>query len=65
MPLRRPTRSIPKLEGGDVVKIILQAIDKRLEGGADGGVQRLSGPETSAAMMASDFLLQRLNELSK
>ena len=54
-----------QLEGGDVVKVILQAIDKRLEGGAEGGVQRLSGPETSAAMMASDFLLQRLNELSK
>ena len=54
-----------QLEGGDVVKVILQAIDKRLEGGADGSVQRLSGPETSAAMMASDFLLQRLNELSK
>ena len=54
-----------QLEGGDVVRVILQAMDKRLEGGADGGGQRLSGPETSAAMMASDFLLQRLDELSK
>ena len=52
-----------QLEGGDVVKVILQAIDKRLEGGPDGGAQRLSGPETSATMMASDFLLQRLREL--
>jgi hypothetical protein len=53
-----------QVEGGDVVKVILQAIDKRLEGGDEGGVLRLSGPETSAAMMASDFLLQHLNELS-
>lgn len=52
-----------QLEGGDVVKVVLQAINKRLEGGPDGGVQRLSGPETSATMMASDFLLQRLREL--
>jgi len=53
------------IEGGDVVKVILQAIEKRLEGGPDGGVERLSGPETSAAMMASDFLLQHLNELAE
>jgi len=53
-----------QIEGGDMLKVVLQALEKRLEGGPDGGVQGLSGPETSAAMMASDFVLEHLKEMS-
>lgn len=52
-----------QVEGANMLNVMLQALEKRLHGGSDGGVQRLSGPETSAAMMASDFLLERVKEL--
>jgi hypothetical protein len=46
-----------QIDGGDIINVILQALEKRLTGGKDGGEIKLSGEETSAAMMASDFLL--------
>ena len=49
-----------QIEGGDIINVILQALEKRLTGGEGGGVLQLSGAETSAAMMASDFLLEHL-----
>ena len=48
-----------QVDGGDIVNVILQALEKRLTGGKDGEM-KLSGAETSAAMMASDFLLEHL-----
>jgi hypothetical protein len=54
-----------QIEGGNIVNVVLQALEKRLVGGEDGGHQQLSGAETSAAMMASDFLLEYLESLSK
>jgi hypothetical protein len=49
-----------QIEGGNMLNVILQALEKRLKDGT-----QLSGAETSAAMMASDFLIERLNELSE
>jgi len=51
-----------QIEGGNLINVLLQALEKRLAGGRNG---RLSGAETSAAMMASDFLLSHLDELQK
>ena len=42
------------VDGGDMVNIIRQALDKRLDGVA------LTGPETSATLMATDFLMGEL-----
>jgi Uncharacterized protein conserved in bacteria len=53
-----------QMEGGNIVNVVLQALEKRLMGGQDGGVEQLSGAETSAAMMASDFLLEYLDDLT-
>lgn len=50
-----------QVEGADMVNVVQQALEKRLL--SEGGPQRLNGAETSAAMMASDFLLERLDEL--
>jgi hypothetical protein len=52
-----------QVEGGNILNVVLQALEKRLTGGEDGGVQQLSGAETSAAMMASDFLLEILDDV--
>ena len=52
-----------QIEGGNIANVILQALEKRLTGGEDGSETYLSGAETSAAMMASDFLLEHLDEL--
>mmetsp|Transcript_11287 Transcript_11287/g.15632 ORF Transcript_11287/g.15632 Transcript_11287/m.15632 type:complete len:603 (-) Transcript_11287:299-2107(-) len=52
-----------QVDGGDMINVIIQALGKRLEGGEGGSVQRLSGTETSAAMMASDFLLAELDRI--
>ncbi len=48
-----------QIEGGNIANVILQALEKRLNG-EEG---RLNGAETSAAMMASDFLLEHLDGL--
>lgn len=52
-----------QIEGGNMMNVILQALDKRLKKGSDGSFSALSGAETSAAMMASDFMLEHLDEL--
>jgi hypothetical protein len=53
-----------QIEKGNLINVIKQALEKRL--GLDGGrVTRLSGPETSATIMASDFLLAELDNLVK
>lgn len=40
-----------------MVNVVMQALSKRLQG------QVLSGPETSATVMASDFLLEELERI--
>jgi hypothetical protein len=52
-----------QIEGGNVVNVIMQAMEKRLTKGEDGKESSLTGTETSATMMASDFLLEHLNTL--
>jgi hypothetical protein len=54
-----------QIEGGDIVNVVLQALEKRLGAGEQKGVSKLSGAETSAAMMASDFLLDHLEEIEQ
>jgi len=51
-----------QVEQGDLVKVVMQALEKRI--GRDGEASQLSGPETSAAAMATDFLLAELDRLS-
>lgn len=52
-----------KIEQGNLINVIKQALEKRL-GKSGGAVTPLSGPETSATVMASDFLLQELDRIS-
>jgi len=56
-----------QIEQGDLVNVVIEAMKKRLGKGdaSDGSVIRLSGPETSAAIMASDFLLKKLNKIAE
>ena len=51
------------IEQGNLVNVICQALDKRLGTTSGAGVTRLTGPETSAAIMASDFLLGELDRV--
>jgi hypothetical protein len=51
------------IEGGNIANVLIQALEKRLNEGPDGVTKPLSGAECSAAMMASDFLLERLEEI--
>jgi hypothetical protein len=51
------------IEQGNLVNVICQALDKRLGKSSGEGVTRLTGPETSAAIMASDFLLGELDRI--
>jgi hypothetical protein len=46
-----------QMEGGNMVNVLKEALTKRLQGHA------LSGPETSATVMASDFLLEELERI--
>jgi hypothetical protein len=52
-----------QIEGGNMLNVVKQALEKRL-GKESGEVTRLSGPETSAAVMASDFLLEELDRIA-
>lgn len=63
-----------QIDGGNMVNVILQALEIRLGIGRDGGVpssssanigktKMLNGAQTSAAMMASDFLLDELDRI--
>lgn len=47
-----------EIEGGDMVNVIQQALDIRLSSSS-----LLNGGQTSAAMMASDFLLEELDRI--
>mmetsp|Transcript_851 Transcript_851/g.2418 ORF Transcript_851/g.2418 Transcript_851/m.2418 type:complete len:227 (-) Transcript_851:514-1194(-) len=49
-----------QVEQGNLVNVVLQALEKRLGTTTGGKPQQLSGPETSATMMASDLLLKEL-----
>ncbi len=52
-----------QVEGGNIINVILQAVEKRITQNEDGAFAALSAPETSAAMMASDVLLDHLDKL--
>jgi len=52
------------IEQGNLVNVICEALDKRLGKTSGEGVQRLTGPETSATIMASDFLLGELKRIT-
>jgi hypothetical protein len=62
-----------QMEGGNVVNVLLDALSKRLglkdddddDDGTTTTRSPLSGPETSATVMASDFLLQELNRITE
>jgi len=57
-----------QVEQGDLVNVVKDAIRKRLNKDDKthyGSVAPLSGPETSAAIMASDFLLAELRKIAK
>jgi len=46
-----------QIDGGDMVNVIKQAMEKRMEKGT------LTGAETSAVLMASDFLIEQLQKV--
>jgi len=53
-----------QVEQGNLLNVIQQALGKRLGlNGENGEFTQLSGPETSATIMASDFLLEELNSI--
>jgi hypothetical protein len=56
-----------QVEQGNLVKVMIQALEKRLGiiavEGAPTWVTTLSGPETSATVMASDFVLNELDRI--
>eukprot|EP00977_Amphora_coffeiformis_P028583 scaffold36189_cov160-Amphora_coffeaeformis.AAC.2 len=54
-----------QVEEGDLVNVLKQALEKRLGKGDNARVQPLSGPETSATAMATEFLIQELGEFLK
>ncbi|KAL3937317.1 MAG: hypothetical protein SGARI_002166 [Bacillariaceae sp.] len=51
-----------QVEQGNLVNVVTQALEKRL-GMQDGTTHKLTGPETSAAIMASDFLMAELEKI--
>ena len=51
-----------QIEQGNLINVIKQALEKRL--GISGIVTPLNGPETSATVMAGDFLLQELDRIA-
>jgi hypothetical protein len=52
------------VEGGNLVNVLTQALEKRLGVSGAGEIAPLSGPETSATAMAVDFLLQELDAIA-
>jgi hypothetical protein len=52
-----------QIEQGDLVNVVIEALGRRLGKESSGKIVRLSGPETSAAIMASDFLLSALEQV--
>jgi len=53
-----------QIDGANMVNVLKDALEKRL-GKRNGVPTALSGPETSATVMASDFLLEELDRLSE
>jgi len=53
-----------QVEGSNMINVMIQALDKRLNA-LNGEVSPLTGGETSAAMMASDFLLKHLSGIER
>lgn len=53
-----------QIEGGNMVNVLMDALRKRLGKNDDGVPTALSGPETSATVMASDFLLEALDSIA-
>ena len=54
-----------QVEKGDLIKVLKQALEKRLTGSeASHGPPRLTGPETSVASMATEYLLQELDQIA-
>jgi len=54
-----------RIEKGNLVNVVREALGKRLGKNNEGKVTVLSGPETSATIMASDFLLAELKKRPK
>lgn len=55
-----------QVEQGDLINVLKQALEKRLGKSEDGKpIQPLTGPETSATAMATEFLIQELGEIIK
>lgn len=52
-----------QIEKGNLINVVKQALEKRLGFNEGGKLTRLSGPETSATIMASDFLLAELEQI--
>ena len=53
-----------QIDGGDMVNVIRQALEMRLgKTDSNNEVKLLDGAQTSAAMMASDFLLEELRRI--
>lgn len=52
-----------QIDGGDMVNVIREALEIRL-GMKDAGVTSLNGAQTSAALMASDFLVEELDRIA-
>jgi hypothetical protein len=52
-----------QVEQGNLVRVIQQALEKRLGKTGNQRVSPLSGPETSATAMAADFLIQELRSM--
>uniref|UniRef100_A0A7S0G9R2 Uncharacterized protein n=2 Tax=Proboscia inermis TaxID=420281 RepID=A0A7S0G9R2_9STRA len=48
-----------QIDGGDMVNVVFDALERRLKKG------KLTGVETSATMMAADFLLKELDSIAK
>lgn len=53
-----------QVEEGDLVKVLVQALERRLGIGEEGSsAAQLTGPETSATAMAADFLMKELDKI--
>ena len=53
-----------QVEQGNLVNVVVQAMEKRLGKAAEGSITPLTGPETSASAMAADFLLEELDRIA-
>jgi len=56
---------LKQIEGGDMINVVMQALHKRLTANNDGNTVLLTGTETSAAMMASDFIIEYCKKIQK